>query len=90
MHQYAPGGRSSPIVEAPIEETTSVNFTVVEAVGAASNTPIDALPPLHESVDPDGLSNLLDDPSTEVSVAFEYSGFLVRIRSGEQVEVHEP
>lgn len=48
---------------------------ITEVVADAVDTPMEDLPPLRESIDPEALMTLLvDDTSTDVTVTFTYAG----------------
>lgn len=78
-----------PVTEAPIDEDVPVTTTVVEAVAAASNTPMDELPSLHRSVDTDAVETIFANRSTDGRVTFRYAGFTISIHYWEEVTVHE-
>jgi hypothetical protein len=62
--------------------------TVTETVSDALGEPVDALPPLSDAVDTDGLDALVTgDRSHDVAVTFSYAGLAVLVRSDATVYV---
>lgn len=69
----------------PKEEIT---VTVVQAVSEALETPIEELPPLADTIDPDALDVIVsNDPPSDVTVTFSYAGRQVLVREGTIVSV---
>jgi len=65
--------------------------TITEVVSDAVETPMEDLPALRESVEPEALAALLtDDRSRDVTVAFTYAGRDVIVSSGGIVYVRPP
>lgn len=70
-----PAGEESPVATFEWAGSASPTGAAVDAVAAVSDTRPTELPPLHRSVDSDGLNALLDhmrDRGTEGLVEFEY------------------
>jgi hypothetical protein len=62
--------------------------TVTETVSDALGEPVDALPPLSESVDTDGLDALVtSERAHDVAVTFSYAGMAVLVRADATVYV---
>jgi hypothetical protein len=61
---------------------------IAETVSDALNTPIDDLPSLSQSIDPEGVNAIItDDRSHDVTVTFSYAGLRVLIHSTNTVYV---
>ncbi|QLG27112.1 hypothetical protein HUG10_05940 [Halorarum halophilum] len=70
----------------------AVSTAVIQAVSTAENTPVQSLPPLTESVDPDALYNIFSlqngkTPDRWGSTSFTFSTSLVTISHSEYIEV---
>lgn len=66
------------------EETSHDSPTelILETVAAFSNTPVEELPPLYETVDPDALEQLFGHDNTQaLQVQFQYDGYLITLDS---------
>ncbi|SMO53757.1 HalOD1 output domain-containing protein [Halorubrum cibi] len=62
--------------------------TVSETVSDALDEPVDALPPLFDAIDTDGLASMVtNDRSHDVTVTFSYAGMRVLVRSDSTVYV---
>jgi len=62
--------------------------TVSETVSDVLGEPVDALPPLSEAIDTDGLDGVVtDDEAHDVTVTFSYAGTFVLVRSDATVYV---
>ncbi|WP_435094992.1 HalOD1 output domain-containing protein [Halorubrum sp. N11] len=62
--------------------------TITEAVSNASNTPMEELPPLSQSIDLDGLMEIVTgDRSHDVTVTFPYASHRVLVHSDNTVYV---
>lgn len=67
---------------------TAPSTAILRATTAITNTPVDELPPLIESVNPDALDDLFEDrtsqtPPRDGQVAFRYAGFKVQFTRDE-------
>lgn len=63
--------------------------TVSETVSDALGEPVDALPPLSDAIDTDGLSAMVtDDQSHDVTVMFSYAGMRIVVCPDSTVYVH--
>ena len=67
----------------------SASMTVVEAVGAAADTPVLELPPLFDAIDPDALDALFAGRPTNGVVTFRYAGYDVTVRADGTVELSD-
>ena len=70
-----------------IESDTPVSTLVVRAVSAATETPVDELPPLYHVVDPDALEMLFSDYDTDGSVEFQYAGRTVTVLADRTITI---
>lgn len=68
---------------------TSVTEQIVRQVASAMNHDPLELPPLYESVDPDGLERLVDSMA-DGEVSFTYAGHQVTVSDDGTVDVDEP
>lgn len=65
-----------------------ISVTVSETVSDALGEPVNALPPLSDAVDTDGLDAVVtDDQSQDVTITFSYAGMSVFVRSDSTVYV---
>lgn len=72
-------------MDSPEKEIT---VRVVQAVSDALETPVDELPPLADTIDPDALDALAsNEPLSDVTVSFSYAGRQVLVREGKTVYV---
>ncbi len=70
------------------ESSQEIFMAVFESVSDALDTPIEELPPLSQSIDPDGLDALITrDQSYDVTVIFSYAGLQVIVHSDHTVDV---
>ena len=65
--------------------TAAIIHEVVESVAATTGQDVDALPPLHDAVDPDALESLFSPLADETprgpgTVTFAYAGCEVTVR----------
>lgn len=63
---------------------------ILDATTMVTNTPADELPPLTESVNPDAINGLFDDPASQTpprdgQVAFRYAGFKVQLTAKDRL-----
>ena len=69
----------------PLEEPL---VTIAKVVSDALNTPMEALPPLSQSIDLEGLDAVVtNDRSHDVTVTFSYAGHRVLVHSNNTVYV---
>jgi hypothetical protein len=71
----------------PAESGAALSALVVEAVSAATETPVDELPPLYQVIDPDALDVLFSGRHTDGSVEFQYAGQTVTVSANRTVRV---
>lgn len=64
-----------------------LSTAIVEAVSAASDTPIRELPALYDAVDPDALGSLFAGRETDGYVTFQYAGHVVTVHADRTIEV---
>ena len=62
--------------------------TVSETVSDALDEPVDALPPLSDAIDTDGLDAVVtENPAHDVTIAFSYAGMTVFVYADSTVFV---
>lgn len=67
-------------------ESTAVSAAVVRAVADATDAELRDLDPLYDTVDPEALNALFEDPdSAPAAVSFEYHGCVVSVRGHGEV-----
>lgn len=76
-----------PLVTKQFDWAASTSVVVCETVSEVADARIEALPPLGESIDPDALDALFDGTASG-SVAFQFAGYDVVVRSTDVVEVY--
>jgi len=81
-------GISPSVIEAHGTDQ-SVVTAVVRAVATAEGQPIESLPPLADSINPDALTACITDSNTDGHVAFDYSGHRVVVDTDGTVTVDE-
>lgn len=65
-----------------------VSVLITETVSEALGEPMEALPPLSNAIDLDGLDAIVtDDPSHDVTITFSYADMRVLIHSGSTIYV---
>ena len=69
------------------ERDAALTAEIVEAVSAATGTPVTDLPSLYEVIDPEALSALFSDQETYGYVEFRYAGRVVAVHADRTVEV---
>lgn len=70
------------------ESPEEIFVTISETVADVLDTPIEELPPLSQSINPDGLDALVtSDQSHDVTVIFLYAGLQVSVHSDHTVYV---
>lgn len=72
------------MVEYEIEESEPATNAVVRAMAAAADIPVEKLPALYDSIEPEALNQLLAPeingrPRADVTVEFTYYGKTVRV-----------
>ncbi|AEM55829.1 hypothetical protein HISP_01065 [Haloarcula hispanica N601] len=65
----------------------SIVTAVVRAVATAERRPVETLPPLADSINPDALTTCIADSNTDGHVAFDYSGYRVVVDTDGTVTV---
>lgn len=76
-----------PIASTEIDEPDSTAETVVQAVAAVDNEPIEALPPLASVVDPDALTSLFESTATG-RISFRYNDHTVVVGATDEIAVY--
>lgn len=72
----------------PPDLEKEITVTVAQAVADALDTPIDELPPLADSIDPDALDAIVsNEPPSGAAVSFSYAGRRVVVHKGKTVYV---
>ncbi|QIO21825.1 HalOD1 output domain-containing protein [Haloarcula sp. JP-L23] len=87
MHTAPDASSTTPDLSTTLEKTDSVAETVVRAVAAVEDDPIEALPPLTTAVDPDALTALFGS-ETVGHVSFTYYGHTVVVSSSDDIAVY--
>lgn len=80
-------GRGSQCVDYDIQSEDPAN-AVVMTIAAYSNQELDKMPPLFNSVDPDGLNSVVDSME-DGRVSFSHAGYEVTVTGGSQVSIEE-
>jgi hypothetical protein len=66
----------------------SPSEAIVTAIAAKERVTETGLPPLYNQIDPDALDTLVAGQSTDdIQISFTYSGYTVRIRDSETIEI---
>ena len=60
---------------------------IVNAVSAATKTPVNELPPLYQVIDPDALDMLFSGSDTDGFVEFQYAGRTVTVSADRTIDV---
>lgn len=68
------------------DRESGLSISIVRSVAAHSNTPVEELPPLTDTIDPDALDALVDSMATG-SVAFPYAAHVVTVAADGTVDV---
>lgn len=79
-------------VDISLDEPDSVADAVVYSVADILDQDPISLPPLGQVVDTDSLTNIFNsagDSDSDVSVSFEYSGFVVTVQSSGRITFEE-
>lgn len=79
----------SPVVEVTAGGDETVTLAVVRAVAAVTGRAPNALPPLADAVDPDGLEHTVASLGDGGRVVFAYFGHVVAVHASGTVEVYE-
>lgn len=80
------------MVEYEIEESEPATNAVVRAMATAADIPVEKLPALYDSIEPEALDQLLaprinERPRADVTVEFTYYGRTVRV-DGKTIRFH--
>ena len=75
-------------------DAKDVVYKISDAIAEETGTPIDEMPPLYETIDPDALESFLQranhsDTHPEWSIEFRYCGYRVVFDSTGKVELHQ-
>jgi hypothetical protein len=66
----------------------SPSEAIVAAIAAKESVTETSLPPLYSQIDPDALDTLVaGQTSDDIQISFTYSGYTVRIRDSETIEI---
>jgi len=66
-----------------------ISAAVVRALGAVTDTPVQEVPALYDSVDPDALDALFRDRDAEGEVRFEHAGHRVTVHSSGEIRLEK-
>lgn len=76
-------GGTEVVIDATAADEGEIGTAVLTAVAAEEGTDPAALPPLHESIDPDLLNEFGDDGGeAQTAISFEYLDYLVVVTGG--------
>ncbi|AEM59461.1 hypothetical protein HISP_19815 (plasmid) [Haloarcula hispanica N601] len=66
----------------------SPSEAIVTAIAAKESVTETSLPPLYNRIDPDALDTLVaGQTNDDIQISFTYSGYTVRIRDSETIEI---
>lgn len=88
----ADGAEDTCLIEYTVDPTEPATHAVLEAVAEVSDSGVEELPALYESIETDALDQLVapritETPRSEVTVQFTYCEKFVNVK-GRTVEVH--
>lgn len=83
------GGSGPVLVSTTVDPDEDVAMGVLRAVAVVEDEPIEELPQLYRSVDPDALRALVEDDSFEGTVEFGYDSYWVCINGDHEIEIHD-
>ena len=70
------------------DQYESPSEAIVAAIATKERVMETSLPPLYNQIDPDALDTLVAGQSNEsIQISFRYSGYTVRIRDSETIEI---
>ena len=70
------------------DQHESPSEAIVAAIATKERVMETSLPPLYNQIDPDALDTLVAGQSNEsIQISFRYSGYTVRIRDSERIEI---
>jgi len=70
------------------DQYESPSEAIVTAIAAKERVTETNLPPLYDQIDPDALDTLVAGQSSDdIQISFTYSGYTVRIRDSEIIEI---
>lgn len=81
------GAENSRLVTTTVDTDESVPMAMLRAVAAVDDKPIEELPLLYETIDPDALGELVDDERFDGIVTFDYDSYVVLIDGDRRIEV---
>lgn len=81
------GVEDTRLVTTTVDTDESVPMAILGAVAAVDDKPIEELPLLYETVDPDALGDLVDDFDGVVTI--DYDSYRVTIDGDRHVEVYD-
>lgn len=87
MNNGFPTFETDPLVERTIERDRSLSTAVVETVASVSNSQVEDLPPLYDTIDPDVLDRAFER-SNECLIAFPYNGYTVGVTGDRTIAVY--
>lgn len=76
-----------PLATATVGVSESASIVICETVSEAAGTPIDELPPLGRTLDPDAVDALFPADESRGSLVFQYAGHDVVVTSDGTIEV---
>lgn len=89
MSAGSDGKDEGPLVSTTVDQDQNVSMAVLRAVAALDDEPIDELPQLYRTVDPDALCELAEDDRFDGAVEFGFDNYVVRIDGGLEIEIYD-
>jgi hypothetical protein len=89
MDEPGDGSDDSIVVSTAVDPDEDVAMGVLRAVAAIEDEPIESLPQLYHTLDPDALSELVEDEDFEGTIEFAYHSYWVRVDSDREIEIHD-
>lgn len=87
MNNGFPTFETYPLAERTVERDRSLSTALVEIVASVSNSQVEDLPPLYDTIDPDVLDRAFER-SKECLVAFSYNGYIVGVTGDRTIAVY--
>lgn len=89
MASYDDGGPDQHLVRTTVDRDEPVSLAVLRAIAAVEDEPIEELPQLYRAIDPDALTELVDDDRFEGQVAFSYDRYRVVIDGDRSIAIQD-
>lgn len=75
-------------LEYQIYDDESPTAAVARALGVATDSAPEDIPPLYESIEPDALDTLCNQLTDDYRIEFDHHGFLVTLTQGNEIYLH--